>query len=128
MLTPSAIDALQRRRMETLKTIGRVEFGEGILFKLVMAFRDSPYLNAQDYEQTLGELQELFYALKNECRELLTDDELIDAMRLVYNDVAHGSTEYLSGVEWKTLYRIGRSGSLRGSGLQREEPAFGEDE
>ena len=125
-LTENALAELLRRQRESLREAGRVEFGEGALAKLVSAFCDSPYLSASDYAETLGELLELFYLFKSECRELLSDDELTGAMRLLFDGVSHGSTEYLAGVDWETMVRIGRTGSLEGTGLLR--PLTGEEE
>lgn len=125
VLSDAAMKGLQQHRNDTLKSTGRIEFGGGILEKLVMAFCDSPYLSQSNYEETLTELQELFYSFKNECRDLVSDDELIEGMLLIYEEVAGGSTEYLSGIEWETMYRIARTGSIEGTELER--PPLTED-
>lgn len=116
-LSEPALERLLRHRAETLKQTGRVELGGGVLEKLITAFCDSPYIVQSKYEEILLELQELFYYFKNECRDLVTDDELIDALRLIYNGVAHGSIEYLSDVDWETMYRVAVTGSIRGTEL-----------
>lgn len=69
------------------------------------------------------ELQELFYSFKNECHDLVSDDELIGAMRLIYNEVARGSTEYVAGVGWETMVQIAVTASVEGTELER--PPFG---
>lgn len=117
ILSKSALQRLLLLRAEALKRTGRVELGGGVLEKLVTAFCDSPYVVQSKYEDTLAELQELFYYFKNECRDLVTDDELLDAMRLIFNSVAHGSVEYLGDVDWETMYRVAVTGSLRGTEL-----------
>ena len=120
-LSEPALRRLFLHRAETLKQTGRVEMGEGVLEKLITVFCDSPYIVQSQYEDTLAELQELFYYFKNECRDLVTDDELLDAMRLIYNGVAHGSLEYLGDVDWETMYRVATTGSLRGTELMPPE-------
>ena len=90
--------ALAQQRQEVLLETGRVEFGEGVLTKLVTAFCGSPYLCQANYEETLAELQELFYYFKNEGRDRLSDDELIAGMKRIFDGPAQGATEYLSGV------------------------------
>mgnify|MGYP001306720331 CR=1 FL=1 len=118
-LSDRAMEQLAIQRKELLLETGRIEFGEGILTKLIARFCDSPYMNQIEYEETLFALQELFYNYKNECQELLSDDELVDAMYLIYNDLSCGSTEYLYDISWEDMYRIGTTGSLEGTGLQR---------
>lgn len=125
-LSGADINLLVQRRQETLRASGRVEFGGGILGKLALAFCDSPYLQQAEYATTLDTLQALFYQFKTACREQLTDDELIDAMRLVYNEVSRGDTDFLASLDSETLCAIARTGNLRGTPL--EEEALWEDE
>ena len=74
------MERLAASRFSALKKTGRIEFGEGILPKLIQRFLDSPYLIQNTYEETLTQLQELFYELKNETKEHLSDDELLTAI------------------------------------------------
>jgi hypothetical protein len=65
-LTGEQMLRLTEQRFQALKSTGRIEFGEGVLKKLVTAFCDSPYITQHNYEETLGELQDIFYYFKNE--------------------------------------------------------------
>lgn len=69
VLTEQQMLSLTQRRQEALVATGRVEFGDGVLHLLAETFCDSPFLCPANYEETLGELQELFYYFKNECRD-----------------------------------------------------------
>ena len=60
---------LVSRRREDLREQQRIEFGEGILTKLTRMFCDSAYIEPEDYAQTLGRLQEIFYLYKNESMD-----------------------------------------------------------
>lgn len=104
-LSSAQAQALAQRRVEVLRVTDRVEFGEGVLRKLIFAFRDSPYICQQNYEETLAELQDIFYHFKNESDEGLTDDELIEFMRSTFNGKAQGSLEYLAGTALDRLCR-----------------------
>lgn len=97
MLSPTQMHALAQRRVEALQNTNRVEFGEGILKKLIFAFRESPYLEPRSYGETLAELQDIFYHFKNESGERLSDDELLEVMQEAFDGKAQGSTEYLAG-------------------------------
>jgi len=116
-LSEAGLERLLAERSDALRQTGRLEVGEGILPTLVDAFRSSPYLLSSNYEETLSMLQELFYELKNECRDLVSDQELVDAMALIFNEAAQGSVDFLSDLDWRTIYRVAVTGSLEGSGI-----------
>lgn len=88
---------LVKERNNTLKEQQRVEFGEGILNRLIFAFCDSDFIYQENYVETIISLQEIFYLYKNESMDELTDDELIDYMKNAFNGECQGSLEYLSG-------------------------------
>lgn len=116
-LRPEQAMHLAERRFEALQSTGRVEFGSGILERLIDAFCDSPDIQQADYAETLDALQELFYALKNETMEQLSDDALLAAMRLAF-DRFRGSLEALSGLRRDALLRIARDGAWPDSGIE----------
>lgn len=90
-------DGLQllKSRISNLRELERVEFGEGILQKLIFAFCDSPYIYQDNYVSALEALQEIFYEYKNETLDGLTDDELIEFMKEHFDGDCQGSIEYL---------------------------------
>ncbi|MGM9970204.1 MAG: DUF6323 family protein [Anaeroplasma sp.] len=97
VLSDKQISNLLERRKETLKETGRIEFREGIIDKLIKEFCDLPYINQENYAETLYELIEMFYEYKNETRDLITDDELIEFMKKSFDGTCQGDLEYLSG-------------------------------
>jgi hypothetical protein len=82
-------------RKEALERNGRIEFGGGVIQKIIIEFADSHYLYQDVYLNTLMELQECFYYFKNESLEGLSDDELIHMMKKYFDDVCQGSIEFL---------------------------------
>lgn len=109
-LSERQIENLIEKRFEALRDTGRVEFGEGIMKKLVYAFCDSPYIFQEDYEETLLELQDIFYYFKNESEDRISDDELIEFMKKTFNGTAEGSLDYLAGTSLEQLARYARYG------------------
>ena len=105
-LRENEIAELAESRAEVLRASGRIEFGGGILPKLIRAFCGSPFIEQENYAAVLAELQEIFYYFKNETRDRLTDDELIEIMVKVFNGRAQGSEEYLAGLTSEALARI----------------------
>ncbi|MEG2001172.1 MAG: DUF6323 family protein [Evtepia sp.] len=107
-LSETEIRTLAAQRVAALKETGRMEFGAGILKKLIQAFYDSPYLLQENYEATLIELQESFYFFKNESNDLISDDDLIAFMRCTFDDVAQGSLDYLASTSLQDLCKNAR--------------------
>ena len=103
ILSDNQISNLLEKRKETLKETGRIEFREGIIDKLIKEFCDSPYINQENYTETLYELIEMFYEYKNETKDLITDDELIEFMKKSFDGICQGNLEYLSGT---VMYRM----------------------
>lgn len=94
-LSEQEVVLLLEARKSSLKEQERIEFGEGILPKLIFAFCDSPYIYQDNYVETLEILQDIFYLYKNESLDELTDDELIEYMKKQFDGICQGSLEYL---------------------------------
>ena len=88
---------LVAERGEVLKKERRVEFGEGILPKLIDTFCDSAYITQDSYCDTLVRLQEIFFLCKNEMLDEITDDELLEFMKEQFEGVCYGDLDYLEG-------------------------------
>jgi hypothetical protein len=109
-LTERDIQALTNARFSSLKETGRVEFGEGVLEKLIYAFCDSPYLEQETYAQTLAELQDAFYYFKNETLDFMSDDDMIAFMKQHFDSDCEGDVGYLTGSLLEDLGRHVREG------------------
>lgn len=107
-LSETQIQEVVARRFDALLGSGRIEFGEGVLRKLIYAFCDSPYIEQADYEDTLLTLQDAFYYFKNESNDRIPDDELIGFMKIVFDGRAQGSLDYLTGTSLEELCRYAR--------------------
>jgi len=112
VLSEKQMQNLVQKRFEALKDTGRIEFGEGILKKLVYAFCDSPYIHNLNYEETILELQDAFYYFKNESDDKISDDELIEFMKDTFDGKAQGSIEYLTGTSLEELCQNAKHGFI----------------
>lgn len=108
-LTEEDITELVELRGQALRATSRVEFGGGILPKLIRAFCKSPYIDSYNYAATLGDLQDAFYYFKNESEDRFSDDELIEFMENVFNGQAHGSTDVLTTISLEQLCHWARN-------------------
>lgn len=112
-LDPGQAMALAETRENALKRSGRIEFGVGITEKLIMTFCDSPYISQDDYEATLHELTLIFYDMKNETWDAVSDDELLGSMREAFDVYCHGSADILAGSVMPQLAKhIHRGGDI----------------
>ncbi len=107
-----ALELIQAKQ-EALKEQQRVEFGEGILPKLIYAFCDSPFIDQDNYVETLTSLQDIFYLYKNESLDEWSDDELIEYMKHYFDGKCMGSLEYLEETVLQNLSREIRYGIRR---------------
>jgi len=127
-LSEEDITVLTARRAESLERAGRVEFGGGILPKLIYAFCDSPFIQRGEWCDTLCELQEAFYCFLSESYDAYTDDELIGIMATVFNGEAQGSTDYLIGTSLSEMIRVARCGEDAPDGEERDDENLDEEE
>jgi hypothetical protein len=110
-LSEPEIRSLISAEGETLRACGRLEFGEGILPRLIYTFCDSPFIVRGEYYDTLEALQDLFYAFKNDLYDALSDDELLEAMHRIFHGKAQGSLDYLENIAAEDLIRALRGGT-----------------
>ncbi|MGC4018047.1 MAG: DUF6323 family protein [Muricomes sp.] len=101
---------LMECRNQSLKAHGRVEFGDGILDKVIYVFCDSQYINQQNYFETLVRLQDIFYEFKNAALDLMTDDEIFAFMREQFETVCAGDLDYLEGTCMENFTAAVRAG------------------
>lgn len=82
-------------RKSALRELRRVEFGEGIVAKIIHEFCDSDYIDQSNYVETIIRLQDIFYLYKNEMNDEITDDELLHLMKEQYELLCFGDLDYL---------------------------------
>lgn len=106
VLTETQALELVETRSLALKQNGRLEFGGGVIDKIIVEFCDSPYLIRENYEEVLHDLLEIFYYYKNETLDLISDEDLVKYMKNAFDGNCQGSLELLSGRE---LYKLARN-------------------
>lgn len=119
-LSETQIAEIIEKRFEALEATGRVEFGRGITKMLIEAFCDSPFIDQENYVETILELTDSFYYFKNESGDRIPDDEMIAIMRRHFDTTCRGSMEYLSGTTLEDLCRNTRYGYE----TEDDEPMF----
>ena len=110
VLTHAQAMALVETRADSLRDNGRIEFGGGVVDKLIKEFCDSPFISASNYAEILHELIRLFYYYKNEALDLITDDDLIKFMKTAFDGVCQGSLDLLAHRELEQMAKNLRFG------------------
>ncbi len=85
-----------------LRESNRIELESGLPEALVEAFGNSPWLDPA--VETLGALAELFYILKNETHDRISDESLLRQMRETFDGPCRGSVERLADLLGGGLY------------------------
>ena len=119
-LSARGMEEIRLSRKHALLDHGRIELGSSAVLEIVNRFCDSPFLLQEEYEVTLAELVDAFYYFKNACGEQMTDDELIAAMRELY-DAYNGSVEAVTGTTLEALCRARRLGEAYEEITQEED-------
>lgn len=95
VLSEEEAKLLVQERTDSLKRQRRVEFGEGILPKIIYEFCDSRYISQNNYAETIARLHDIFMLYKNEMMDEISDDELLHFMKEQYETVCFRDLEYL---------------------------------
>lgn len=88
---------IAEERGSTLRRQKRVEFGGGIVPRIIEEFCDSDFIDQNNYVETIIRLQEIFYQYKNEMLDEISDDELLHLMKEQYETICFGDLDYLEG-------------------------------
>ena len=113
VLTEQQALALVQTRTNALKENKRIELNGVIVDKLILAFCHSPYIGKDTYEDTLHELINLFYDLKNNTWDTISDDDIIEFMKNAFNNRCFGSLELLSGEALRLSAHIHCGGTIK---------------
>lgn len=109
-LTEEDARLLTQERVQTLREQRRVEFGQGILPKLIYEFCDSSYIDQSYYTEILLKLQSIFYLYKNEIQDEISDEELLHFMKEQFETICFGDLSYLEGTCLMNFARAIRAG------------------
>ncbi|PKM51673.1 MAG: hypothetical protein CVV02_05225 [Firmicutes bacterium HGW-Firmicutes-7] len=97
ILSPTGALELLEERNIALKNSGRLEFDSSLTLKIIHCFCNSPFIQQDDYETTLIEIQEIFYDMKNETEDSISDDDLLSLLKNFFDHECDGDIEYLKG-------------------------------
>ena len=92
-------------RSEALIENERFETNSNAISRLTSAFLETRYLNQDDFASTIGEIINLFYLIKNETGNLISDDDLICELLKVFTETCFGSLEIMQSKGLEKILR-----------------------
>lgn len=101
---------LSETRGKALADNERIEIGVGAIAKIIKRFSTSRYVNENDYAWILNELTEIFYYIKTETNDTVSDDALVDELFKSFELNCRGSMDILLGREVERIIRKINSG------------------
>lgn len=84
ILTPKDVDEIIKSRNHSLKTYGRIDLNLDITKEIINKLYTSQYTDKDDYVELINDLQDIFYFLKNETLDEISDYEIIDIISEFY--------------------------------------------
>lgn len=106
VLTGDEAREILEARNQSLRNHGRVELDMDMPTKMIYAFCNSSFMFSEDYASTINELVDIFYYIKNETKDRISDDDLINIMRDFFDKSCQGSTDLLKNRELALLVTI----------------------
>lgn len=112
ILSENDAEMLIQAGASSIKDNDRIEFGESATIKIINKFLQSSYISQDNYAETIAGLIDVFYTAKDECYDMLSDEELIDIMFDFFEVESGGSLEILQNRDLDLLCRKIRSEAL----------------
>ena len=89
-LNKEDIKEIINSRNNTLKSYGRIELDINVTKSIIENLYKSQYTDRDDYVELINDLQEVFYYLKNETLDQISDIEIIEIIDEIYNNCSGG--------------------------------------
>lgn len=111
ILTSENVEEIIKSRGYSLKTYGRIDLNMDSTKKIINKIYISQYTDKDDYVEIINDLQDIFYYLKNETLDKISDNEIIDIIGEFYEETSGRIDNVQSLAEKYALdFRLGRMG------------------
>jgi len=104
-ITENTAREIMLYRQAALLENERVEFKSDAITRLTSAFLQTRYINQEDFADTMGEIINLFYLIKTETENAISDDDLISEMLKVFTETCFGSIEAMQSKGLEKILR-----------------------
>lgn len=111
ILTSENVEEIIKSRGYSLKTYGRIDLNMDSTKKIINKIYISQYTDKDDYVEIINDLQDIFYYLKNETLDKISDNEIIDIIGEFYEETSGRIDNVQNLAEKYALdFRLGRMG------------------
>lgn len=104
-LLPEEAREISEIRQKSLADNERIEFGLGAVAEIIRRFCRSRYVTRDNYAYIIGEVTDLFYYIKTDTDDRITDRELADMLYIAFEQRCRGSVEILESREAEIIIR-----------------------
>ncbi len=104
-LTPEEAKDLSEVRARSLKDNERLEIGLGAMEGVIRRFSRSSFVDKQNYAWVIAEVTDLFYYIKTETDDKVSDNDLLDELFLRFEQRCRGSVDLLISREGELMIR-----------------------
>ena len=105
VITEAAAKEIALYRSQALAENERFETNSNAISRLTSAFLETRYINQDDLAPTIGEIINLFYHIKNETENTISDDDLISELLKVFTETCFGSIEVMQSKGLEKILR-----------------------
>ncbi len=104
-MTPEEAKDLSEVRARSLKDNERLEIGLGAMEGVIRRFSRSSFVDKQNYAWIIAEVTDLFYYIKTETDDRISDNDLLDELFLRFEQRCRGSVDLLVSREGELMIR-----------------------
>ena len=86
ILTPDDVENIVKSRNHTLNSYGRIDLNMDVTKEIMEILYKSQFTDKDDYVEMINDLVEIFYFLKNETLDEISDKEIIEIIGEFYEE------------------------------------------
>lgn len=96
VLSDFEIRDLVNNKNNVLKSVGRIEIDKSAVTLIISEFCKSSYISSEEWANVVNEIITLFYNVRSEISDNVSDFDLVKFMYNIFENKVHGVVELLS--------------------------------
>ena len=104
VLSDFEIRDLVNNKNNVLKSVGRIEMDKSAVTLIISEFCKSSYISSEEWAGVVKEIITLFYNVRNEISDNVSDFDLVKFMYNIFENKVHGVVELLSDEVMNEVY------------------------
>ena len=104
VLSDFEIRDLVNNKNNVLKSVGRIEMDKSAVTLIISEFCKSSYISSEEWANVVNEIITLFYNVRSEISDNVSDFDLVKFMYNIFENKVHGVVELLSDEVMNEVY------------------------